>query len=600
MPTLSMSLISSLVFASLLALTSSAPRALANEGPLEKEPRRLALVVGNPDYDSLVDIPSSAVDVRQIAEALKDLGFEVTKGTFTSRSQFEDDLLVPFREKANFGDLVVIYFSGHGFSHGPFTYLASTAIAQPVVEMDLLDSAVALEELEDFFSCPPKKKLGCRSPGLLVFVIDACRTFTAVNIKRMAGDQVVAKGTPAPEQANSATNFLIAFAARPGSPASGTTAANEPSIFTKHLVPVLGMAGMDLEEVIEEAATAVLLETRTQNPGKTDWSKVRAFLRPTDQILADERKAWEAAVGSGQRLPVEYFLIRHAISRYAAAARKWLAEHPTGVSAGGYTLASPVAIDRAWRVDSEESVAVRRTQLPLGFPRLIEQNLSAQIRDLSDVELGLVPSGTTARDLRQLVATGGEQLPFDAAATEALGVAVALREETAFLESAAGVDIEGKRMIDIPAGTSLRVLSVERSDNNGITVRARVPYTEWPVRVSLSRSVAVEPLELGQSLLEIAVPPSEGLFFDLANTASLEETTAQLRGSGHVLTWVSLAAGRHRENEDPEDLAARVAHVRHVLSRNGIDSRRVTAIMNMDEVPEGVIRVRFFGYQKGG
>lgn len=595
MSTLSRILTSALACASLLALTWSAPRALADDGQLEKEPRRLALVVGNPDYASLDDIPSSAVDVRKIADALEDLSFEVTETKFTSRSQFED-LLVDFRQKVDVGDLVVVYFSGHGFSHGPFNYLASTAIAQPIFETDLLDSAVALEELEDFFSCPPRK-LGCRSPGLLVFIIDACRTFTAVNVKKKDGDQTVAKGTPAsPEPVNNATNVLIAFAARPGSIAAGTTAADQPSTFTKHLVPVLRTEGMDLEEIIEEAAAAVFVETHTQNPGKIDWNKARAFLRPTEQILAKEREAWETAVSDGRKEQVEFFLIRHAISRYAAAARKWLAENPHGMSAGGFTLASPVAIERAWREDSEESVAVRRTQLPLGFPRVIEQNVSARIHDASDAELGLVPSGTTARDLRRMVARSGD-LPFDAAATEALGVAVALREQKALIESASG---KGKRTIDISAGTPLRVLSVEKGGDRGIIVRAEVPGTEGPVRVSLSRSVPVAPLELGRSLREMILPPSEGPFPDLANTVPLEEAIAQLRESGHVVTWVSLAAGRHGENEDPEDLAARVAHVRYVLSRNQVDGRRVTAIMNIDEVPEGGIRVRLFGYHKGG
>jgi hypothetical protein len=357
---------------------------------------------------------------------------------------------------------------------------------------------------------------------------------------------------------------------------------------------------VDLEEIIEDAATAVFVETHAQNPGKIDWNKVKAFLRPTEQILAHERKAWEVALGSGQRDLVEFFLIRHAISRYAAAARKWLTEHLHGASRGGYTLASPVAIERAWRVDSEESVAVRRTQLPLGFPRSIDQSASARIHDFSDAELGLVPSGTTAHDLRAIAAMGGGDLPFDAAATEALGVAVALREEKAIVENASGIDIEGRRTIDISAGTPLRVLSVERGADRRIVVRAEVPGSELPVRVALARSAPVPSLELGRSLLEIVVPPSEEPFPDLASTAPLEDAIAQLHGSGHVVTWVSLAAGRHGENEDPEDLAARVAHVRHVLGRNGVDGRRVTAIMNIDEIPEGSIRVRLFGYHKGG
>src|SRR5690349_8522222 len=104
----------------------------------EREPGRHALVIGNSNYQHISGIPSAALDAQKVAARLRELNFNVTEpGELVSVRALEDEILPAFRKPIDPGDLVVFYFSGHGFSYGPSNYLAPTALPAQVNEQDL-------------------------------------------------------------------------------------------------------------------------------------------------------------------------------------------------------------------------------------------------------------------------------------------------------------------------------------------------------------------------------------------------------------------------------------------------------------------------------
>jgi len=586
--------------ATLLAVISCfvflfASGALGNELP-EPVPARHALVIANSAYEHLRPIASSAEDSRRLVPVLKQLEFTVTEATFTSRQQLEDEYLVPFRQGVRTGDLVLVYYSGHGFAYGPFNYFASTEIVNPIAEERLLDHAIALEELADFFSCAPRK-LGCRSAGVVVFIHDACRSFTAIEVVKKDGKTLMAKGeTVPPDIFRRSDNFLIAFSSELGTVSLGNTTDGQPSLFTMHLVPALPAEGIDLEEVLELAAIQVQEETADQQkPGLSDWNRALIYLRPTADNIRAEREAWEVAHASGLGARVRYFLRRHTLSRYAAAARKWLNDHPEDVVARGYTHVSPEAVERAWSA-TDERLAVRRTQLPIAFRRSLDAAAAAEMARLSNHEVGLVPSGTSAAQLRRAWSEPGE-LPFDVATARAAGDTVLLHRARGFSTPALTEGIRGagpEQPVILEAGTPLRILSVEPIAPERFVIEAELPDREQPVFLSLPRTAPPQPLELGRSLQEVLVNASVTLP-DLADIGGLEQTLAELRAAGRTITWVSIAAGDAAPGEEPEDLKARVEHVRYALQRGGVSGKRLTAVAGRTDLPSGLIRVRFFG-----
>ena len=87
---------------------------------MEEAPtQKLALVVGNADYAEHPSIPSAAVDVVNVANVLKNLGFAVTQVSNIKRSaDFWNISFLPFVSRVRDNDLVVVYFSGHGLNYG--------------------------------------------------------------------------------------------------------------------------------------------------------------------------------------------------------------------------------------------------------------------------------------------------------------------------------------------------------------------------------------------------------------------------------------------------------------------------------------------------
>lgn len=575
-----------------LVLAVAPSRGLATDGGVaEVPPARHALVIGNSEYDALDDVPSSSVDATRMSELLTRLGFSVTRASFQNVPQLERDHLVEFKRKIRDGDLIVVFFSGHGFSFRGYNYLAATELSQPATPAALSRSAVAVENLQDFFSCHAGA-LACESPGLVLFLVDACRSITEIELQEPGQPQVL-KGGSTYTKPVSATNLLVGYAAERGKTAAGTVAAGQPSIYTRFVLPELEVPGIEIEDALKNAASEVLLETgATQHPGLVVWSTTRAILQPSAQQLEDERQAWLAAVNSGEHRKVASFLRRHSISRQAALARKWLQEHPEDVVVGGFTRISPLAVERAWRDDTDQPrVAIRRPEVPLGFQR----EVPAAAVPIAAGSLGLVASGTTAAEIRSLAPR--EDRFFEFSAFEAHGSAVLLESAPAYASSA--LDSPGVAAT-LEAGTLVRLLSIEASGPDEVLVQASAPQLEAPVWVALERRGPEAPVELGRSLRQVRVGPRDDGPRDLVDPLPIQERLAELRSGGNVITWIAIAAGPPSATELGDEVEARLAHLLHVLRTAGIDGRRITVTTGASGVPDGLIRLRFFGYSKEG
>jgi len=287
----------------------------------EREPARLALVVGNSDYEHLGPLHSAKFDAKEMSTRLKQLGFTVTLVTrLSSVRHFEDDILPAFRNNIQRGDLVVFYFSGHGFAYGPDNYIAPADLP-PVVPGPMMgDHGIAVAAIEDYFAR--------QSPGVVVMLIDACRAIAGFVIKESGTQNLVPSGLPAHVGSPERINTIEGYAARAGSIAIASTTGTELSPFTKSLSAHIEMKGVELSEMFRDVAADVLLATnQSQTPGIVSWSTSEVYLNPTDGIRAREKEAWVAALSSGSREVIERFSYRRALSRHAGAACLWLKDH---------------------------------------------------------------------------------------------------------------------------------------------------------------------------------------------------------------------------------------------------------------------------------
>ena len=327
----------------LLSACATAGDARAQDYLFEREPARLALVVGNPDYKYLAPLHSAKLDAEQIAAKLKALDFIVTYAPQLPRVRdFEDSVMPAFRKNIQRGDVVVFYFSGHGFAYGPHNYIAPADLPLVVTDQTVADNAIAVEGLEDYFAR--------RQPGLILMLIDACRTIGGFVIRDSRNQNLVAKGVAEHAQSAGGINTVEGYAARAGSAALGSNSGSALSPFTNSLAAHIEKKGAEFGAMFKDVAADVLLAThQLQNPGIVNWSASDLYLNPTDDIRAQEKEAWFAALSGNSWDEVQRYSYRHAVSRYAAAARQWLEDNPAEAQMAEARRLSSAEIVPAWR-----------------------------------------------------------------------------------------------------------------------------------------------------------------------------------------------------------------------------------------------------------
>ena len=478
-------------------------------------------------------MPSANVDQLQVVNCLRALNFDVMDtSVLKSVRAFEDDVLPAFRRKIDPGDIVVFYFSGHGFSYGPHNFIAPLELPSRVKENDLLDVAIALENVESV--------IAARRPGIVVVIIDACRTIAGFVVANARNQDEVPKQMEAARQPHHGVNTLVAYASRAGYPATGSERHNQLSVFTESLVRHMTREGLEFGTLMNDIGAEVKVSSgNRQQPGVNDWSDAELYMRPSAAILADDLTLWEVALKSRARERVELYTVRYALSRYAAAARKWLVDNEPGTASRSYSLVSPLAVERAWQPQGERSGIVPAAS-GFAFRRSVHAGASDAVQALSDVELGLVPSGTAMERLQPTV-QGREARAF-AAHAEVVTVA----------DSAAKAQPEttASSVARIPAGTLLKVRGFKADRENRVWLKTQLHGTAEDVFVPVRDGPPAAPVELGRSFMEIVALPRKSGIADLIDDASVISAVERAKSDGWKITWVSLATAATEQKED--------------------------------------------------
>lgn len=540
----------------------------------ERPPARLALVVGVETYKFIPSLPSVKADRLEIAKKLEALGFKVTVAPdMQSMNQFEEDILPAFRRTISEGDIVLFYFSGHGFSYGASNYIAPANLKPPVHYLNLSNSAAALENIQDY--------LGKRQPGVLMMMLDACRTIANFVITGPNNENLVGKGTGDTPARTNGVNTLVGFAAKPGTAALARSQPGQMSPFTEGLTTRLPSPATEFGVVFKDVSEDVLTATgAVQQPGLMDWSTANLYLQPTDAIVAQQKLAWQAALSAGKFSEILRFSRRNAASPFAAAARQWLRDHAELADSQQASLVSPAAIERLWGPKSQQ-FDIAWVSSGLGFEQRYVELPSAS---LSEANFGFVNAGYDKRTAAR--ADVYNQL----AAYVAHGSAVTTTDLVATINPSSTAALTRS----IPAGSRLIAQSVERRIDGSAWLAATLPGSDERLYV-VAQSNPVINIHPGESLLEILVPPSRDGFNDLLDARPLQEALTRLVSEKRTISWVSIATAKTPNAKDAGARQARATHALYVLKKNGVDERRITTLVSASDMSGENVRIRFFG-----
>lgn len=569
----------SVVLCLILATTAVAQATGGGGGPEGNDyfdphdPGRYALVIGNADYAHLEAIGSAKIDAKTMAERLRQLRFDVTYMPALGSVTEIEDTLMKFRRKVTAGDVVVFYYSGHGFSYNGHSYLAPADLPQQVNENRVDRAAVAVESIESY--------LGATSPGVLVMLIDACRTMAGFVISDAENRNRVGKGT-APYFTHESINSLVGFAARPGMLAIGGEDTGKLSVFTSALAAHLDKKDLQFLDTYKYVRRDVINQTNgDQEPNIVDGSVAYVYLNPGKVVREYEEKAWRSYLATNDRARIREFSELYAVGQYAAAARRWLADHPDGTSQNPTSTLSPAAVERAWAPVRTNAVAVSASTPGFAFSRYINLSESATA-ELTNRSLGVsadVP-GTVARprsleERKNALIAHGQVFTTDN-----------------FMAYESPSFTSGKATA-VPANTSLRLVE---SAASGRWLEAFVAGAKAPLYIAMKSVDAGPRTELGNSLLEALANPIAVVAPALVNAADVEKALEDLRQAGRTIRWVSLATGATPDRREALARLGRIAHVEYLLKQKGIGARQITSVSSAPDVSGPGVRMRFFGY----
>jgi uncharacterized caspase-like protein len=291
--------------------------------------KRVALVIGNSDYQNVPRLANPANDSAAMSDMLKTAGFDVVQLKRDLKAAEMRRALRDFADATLDADFAIIFFAGHGIEIDGINYLIPTD-AMLERDVDVLDEAIPLDRLLSVVESARKLRL---------VILDACRDNPfATGMRRTVASRGVARGLARVELAG--INTLVAFAAKAGSTVADGDSANSP--FTGALVKYLTRPGLDIRKAFGFARDEVLKATNSrQEPfiygslGGEDFALVPASEPQADPAPA-VRQDYELAERVGTLEAWDSFLSSYPdgfYTRLARAQRNKLLAEQTRLSA---------------------------------------------------------------------------------------------------------------------------------------------------------------------------------------------------------------------------------------------------------------------------
>jgi uncharacterized caspase-like protein len=233
-----------------VAVTAAATLATSTSfEPARAAPNRVALVMGNGAYQSVVQLPNPSNDAADIAQALRRIGFEVIEGRDLERRAMEEKIR-DFGRKLDKADVALFFYAGHGLQVGGKNYLVpidAKLERAGDLNFETVEVGLVMGQME------ADKRVN------LVF-LDACRDNPlARSLARALGTRSTAVGQGL-ASIQSGVGTMIAYATQPDNVALDGDGRNSP--FTAALLKHIATPGLEIGSLMRRVRADVVAATR--------------------------------------------------------------------------------------------------------------------------------------------------------------------------------------------------------------------------------------------------------------------------------------------------------------------------------------------------
>jgi len=241
-----------------LAQPAASPQQTAVADPKLTQPpavnapfgRRVALLIGNGDYEHVPTLPNATNDAKALAAALTASGFQsVTLKTDLKR----DEVISALSDFARIADTAywaVVYYSGHGIEYRGTNYII------PVDARLLMDRDIDLEAID----VGKVMNIVDGAKRLRLIILDACRNNPFLDqMKRTIASRAITRGL-APVEPDAGS--LIVYAAKHGETALDGDGKNSP--FAAALLNRIQTPNLEIRRLFDLVRDDVLTSTNKQ------------------------------------------------------------------------------------------------------------------------------------------------------------------------------------------------------------------------------------------------------------------------------------------------------------------------------------------------
>ncbi len=225
--------------------------------------KRLALVIGNSDYQSMPSLDNPVFDAQDMTAVLSQLGFEVMLGRNVDKKTMVTAVKDFGEQLQRRGGEGLFYFSGHGLQSRNSNYL---------LPVDAKINSEADIEFEAFDAGRVLAQMGQANNSANIVILDACRD----NPYKTTALKGLKKGLA---KMDSPSGTLIAFATAPDKPSWGGPGERN-SIYTKHLLAALQTkAHWSAPDLFIEVRKQVMHDTKEAEVQQVPWESVSLLER---------------------------------------------------------------------------------------------------------------------------------------------------------------------------------------------------------------------------------------------------------------------------------------------------------------------------------
>jgi formylglycine-generating enzyme required for sulfatase activity/uncharacterized caspase-like protein len=282
--------------------------------PAEAE-KRVALVIGNGDYQHADRLANPVTDARALRDALDKLGFEIVYGENLGKQQLERTI-GGFARTAQDADVALVFFAGHGATFGDTPYVVPVdAQFSSLEEMpyELVTVETLIGELR-------------RVKRLRIAILDACRD----NAAEKSLKTVAARGgeiTRGLARVKSPEGLILAYATQHLSTAADGP-PNGDSPFTAALLHHITTPGLDVKDLFFRVGSEVIASTMGRQRPEVSVSFYDSYaLVPAGPSAAPSptqdqaAQAWAGVKDTSSMAMIEAFIVRYGDSIYGDFAR---------------------------------------------------------------------------------------------------------------------------------------------------------------------------------------------------------------------------------------------------------------------------------------